>query len=58
MDAIQKAFSAEAIANLPEAIYIMLKGMFGIFAFMVIFYGFIKLIEYMFREKEIDKKVD
>ena len=51
MEALQKAFSAEAIANLPEAILIMLKGMLGIFAFMLIFYGVIKLIGYLFKEK-------
>jgi hypothetical protein len=52
LDALQRAFSPEAFEVFKYAVEIMLKGMTGIFCFMLIFYLFIKLLGKVFKENE------
>ncbi|MCK9329596.1 MAG: hypothetical protein PHY08_08940 [Candidatus Cloacimonetes bacterium] len=54
MNSINTPFSPEAIEIFQEAIFVMLKGMLGVFVFMLIFYLLVKFLEYIFKDKEVE----
>ncbi|MCL2062928.1 MAG: hypothetical protein FWG98_00955 [Candidatus Cloacimonetes bacterium] len=51
MNNLNTPFSPESIAVFLETISVMLKGMIGIFAFMLIFYALIKILDKVIKEK-------
>jgi Na+-transporting methylmalonyl-CoA/oxaloacetate decarboxylase gamma subunit len=44
-------FSAEAMSVFKQSLLLMIQGMTGIFVFMTIFYGLIKLLNHLFSPK-------
>ena len=49
-DLFNAPFSSESMLVFLDAVFIMLKGMVGIFAFMLIFYLLVKVLERAFHE--------
>ncbi len=54
MNSINTPFSQEAISVFYESLSIMLKGMFGVFLFMLVFYLLVKVLEYFFKDEVSD----
>gem|GEM_PF-743011 len=52
MNELNVAFSNESIVVFFETLPVMLKGMLGIFAFMLVFYILIKILNKIFKKKE------
>jgi Na+-transporting methylmalonyl-CoA/oxaloacetate decarboxylase gamma subunit len=47
-------FSADAIGVVSSSLGILVKGMCGIFLFMVVFIFLVKFLEKIFREKNVE----
>jgi hypothetical protein len=51
MEIMRKPFSPEALEGFFETVGILLKGMIGIFVFMLLFYLLIKLLTRIYKDK-------
>lgn len=54
MNSLNTPLSQEALNVFFQSLLVMLKGMFGVFVFMFIFYCLVRLLEYIFKNEVID----